>query len=140
MQITPALIRLILSAQILIVFNAGMALAVDETKETTTAEKTKDSKTETKKADSSSGNSPQGKKKKPDYKSFLSRAAKIRFAKAERIAQKLYPGKTKEIELERDDDKLLYSVEIEGADGTKEISIDASTGKVLKVEKESEEG
>lgn len=76
--------------------------------------------------------------KKAVKNQLLSRQARIKFGKAERIAQKKVPGKTQEIELELEDGKVVYSVEIEAIDGTTEVSIDAKSGEILKVEKDDE--
>jgi uncharacterized membrane protein YkoI len=76
-------------------------------------------------------------KKGEARKEFLSSQVKIKFSKAERIARKKVPGTTLEIELEREGGKLVYSVEIEGDDGTTEVSVDAMSGEILKVEKET---
>lgn len=80
-----------------------------------------------------------GKKKRTAKKELLSRQAKIKFGKAEQIALKKVPGKTHEIELELEDGKLVYSVEIEGTDGITEVSIDAISGDVIKVEKDDDD-
>jgi len=78
-------------------------------------------------------------KKEGSKKELLSRRAKIKIGKAERIAQKKVPGKTQEIELELENGQLIYSVEIETTDGTKEVSIDAISGEIIKIENDDDD-
>lgn len=62
-------------------------------------------------------------------------AANLDMAKAIEIALKEVPGTVQESELEKEDGKQVYEIEILTADGQEmEVEIDAETGAVLKVE------
>jgi uncharacterized membrane protein YkoI len=78
-----------------------------------------------------------GKEGKPKNK-LLSRQAKVNIGRAERTALKEVPGETEEIELEIENGKLVYSIDIKGVDGTREVTIDAKTGEIIKVEKDDD--
>lgn len=54
--------------------------------------------------------------------------------KAIEIALQKQAGQVTEVELDEDDGKLIYEIEIETKKGEVEIEIDAKTGKILKVE------
>ncbi len=46
--------------------------------------------------------------------------------------RQIFPGKVLEVELEKEDQQIVYEIEILGGDGViKEIYIDAKTGKLL---------
>lgn len=50
------------------------------------------------------------------------------------IIRQTYPGKLLEVELEKENRKIVYEIEILGADGiVKEIYIDAKTGKFISI-------
>lgn len=70
---------------------------------------------------------------------LLGSRVKMSIQDAERMAQQSAPGATKEIELEEQDGKLVYSVEIEqGPNQNVEVQLDAETCKLMKVEKATE--
>ncbi len=71
----------------------------------------------------------------------LAKDVKVTIAEARAIALKTQPGKITEEELEKENDSLCYSFEIEAGKASHEVSIDAQTGKVLEntVENESNE-
>lgn len=61
-------------------------------------------------------------------------------AQAIEIALARVPGEIQETELEREDGKQVYEIEILTADGQEfEVEIDASDGTVLEVEREDED-
>ncbi|MEH7237146.1 PepSY domain-containing protein [Bacillus sp. JJ1562] len=66
----------------------------------------------------------------------FSKEAQIPFSKAQEIATQEVKGKQiEEVELEREHGELVYKVEFEGAhDDDAEVRINATTGKVVKVE------
>ena len=65
--------------------------------------------------------------------------AKITLSQAIATALKQVPGgKAFEAESERDDDKLIFEIELLAGDKVMEVEIDAMTGKVLEVEEEQE--
>lgn len=59
------------------------------------------------------------------------KTAVIGESKAKRIALSQFSGKVEEIELDKDDGRLIYEVEIENGNREAEIDIDAYTGAVL---------
>jgi uncharacterized membrane protein YkoI len=63
----------------------------------------------------------------------LARHAKLTMAQAREIALKAHPGKITDEELEKEagGSGLRYSFDIKTAKGTREVGIDARTGKVL---------
>ena len=66
--------------------------------------------------------------------------ANISLEEAIGIAKKAFPGKVVEAEYEREDEKDIYEVTIASSQGeTRELTIDAETGKVLENEEESEQ-
>ena len=71
----------------------------------------------------------------------LAKDARVTMTEARAIALKTQPGKITEEELEKENDSLRYSFEIEAGKASHEVSIDAQTGKVLEntVENESNE-
>lgn len=75
-------------------------------------------------------------------KSKLEAQAKVSKADAEKSALAKVPGGTiKEGEIEKEDGKLVWSIDITTPDSEDviEVNVDASTGEVLSVEKESSE-
>lgn len=66
----------------------------------------------------------------------LSRQAKISMEKAEDIALKSVPGRTRSIELEWNDGKLQYEVEICQGKKKMEVTVDAATGAVLDIDRQ----
>ncbi|MFB7642911.1 PepSY domain-containing protein, partial [Peribacillus butanolivorans] len=61
-------------------------------------------------------------------------------AESKKIALEKVPGTVKEVELEDEDGTVVYSVDVQAKEGSKqEVKIDAQTGKVLKVESDDEE-
>ncbi len=70
---------------------------------------------------------------------LLSAQTKITMKRAEKIALAKAPGRTEEIELERNKDgKLVFSVEIEQVTGKKlEVEIDAISGQVLRTDEDN---
>jgi len=68
----------------------------------------------------------------------LRKEAKISMKKARSIALKKAPGKVSSAELERENGKLIYSFDIKTASkGVTEVNVDAITGDVINVHKES---
>ncbi len=68
----------------------------------------------------------------------LRKEAKISMKKARSIALKKAPGKISSAELERENGKLIYSFDIKTASkGVTEVNVDAMTGDVVDVQKES---
>ncbi|OZU89170.1 hypothetical protein CIL03_09185 [Virgibacillus indicus] len=78
------------------------------------------------KQDNSKVNNEKVKKNKESAK-----IAVIGESKAKRIALSQFSGKVEEIELDKDDGRLIYEVEIENGNREAEIDIDAYTGAVL---------
>ncbi len=65
----------------------------------------------------------------------LASEARITFEQAEEAALRRVPGTIVESELEREDGKLVYSVEIAAANGKEsEVHVDAMSGEVVDVE------
>lgn len=65
----------------------------------------------------------------------LTKQAKVNMAEAESIALKEVPGRVKRIELETDDGVLIYEIIICQAKVKKEVRVEASTGKILEIDK-----
>ncbi len=62
-------------------------------------------------------------------------------AAAEEAALGAVPGEVKETELEREGGSAVYEVEVAGKDGKlREVTVDASSGRVLGQEMEEQEG
>ena len=63
----------------------------------------------------------------------LAKEAKVTIAQARRIALKIHPGKITDEELEREEggSGLRYTFEIRSGKATREVGVDAATGKVL---------
>jgi uncharacterized membrane protein YkoI len=61
----------------------------------------------------------------------LANQAKVSIAEARAVALKAYPGKITDEELENGKGGLRYSFDIKGGTVTREVSVDAQTGKVL---------
>jgi uncharacterized membrane protein YkoI len=59
---------------------------------------------------------------------------KISLEKAEEIALKEFPGTVKQLELDEDDDRLIYEIEIRNGEEEAEIEIDAFTGDILELD------
>ncbi|MDX9873503.1 MAG: PepSY domain-containing protein [Spongiibacteraceae bacterium] len=51
--------------------------------------------------------------------------------KAVQTAVATYPGEISDVEVDKKRDKLVIEVEVVGADGEREIHIDAATGEVI---------
>ena len=68
----------------------------------------------------------------------LAKKAKISQGKAEKAALTKVPGKVVNTEIEDEDGTVAYSVIVKNAKINKEVNIDATTGKVLKVENDDE--
>lgn len=66
----------------------------------------------------------------------LCRQAKVNMEQAEDIALKSVPGRTRRIELEWDDGRLQYEIEICQNHKKKEVTVDAATGAVLDIDRE----
>lgn len=70
---------------------------------------------------------------------LLSSRIKVSIQDAEKLAQQCAPGLTKEIELEEQDGRLTYSVEVEQGPGQgAEVQVDAETGRLVHLEKVTE--
>lgn len=76
-------------------------------------------------------------KEKPTKHKDQSSSGKIGIEKAKQIAQKQFNGKVEEAELDNDDGRLIYEVEMVSNEKEAEIAIDAYTGEVLVVSVES---
>ncbi|RMH32279.1 MAG: hypothetical protein D6690_14070 [Nitrospirae bacterium] len=64
----------------------------------------------------------------------------ITLEQAIQTAKTTVPGRVLEAELEKEDGKVVYEVDIAGADGNiHELTVDADSGKVLKNEVEDED-
>ena len=61
----------------------------------------------------------------------LSSQAKITMAQARATATKTVPGKITSEELEKEDGALRYTFDIKTKKGTREVGVDAITGKVI---------
>lgn len=109
--------------------------ASDEKAEKKSPEKQVDnSKTETAKVE----NKPDNKvvKEEPKSKPKESQAKKTIITEQEaiNIALKQFSGNVEEVDLDKDDGRLIYEIEIKSSRGDAEIEIDAYTGKVLVVD------
>jgi uncharacterized membrane protein YkoI len=68
-------------------------------------------------------------------RSAVARGELLPLSKILQIAQRDYPGKMLEVELERDDGRYVYEIEILLADGRViELTYDGKTGELLEVE------
>lgn len=65
----------------------------------------------------------------------LCKQAKVTMRQAEKIALKEVPGRVRRIELETDDDVLLYEIIICQGKTKKEVRVDAKSGKILEIDK-----
>lgn len=63
----------------------------------------------------------------------------IDLEKAEEIALNEFDGKITDLELDEDDDRLMYEIELENGEDEAEIEIDAYTGEILVIEIDREE-
>lgn len=66
------------------------------------------------------------------------RSYRIDSEMAIQIALQQVPGKVIKIELDNDDGLLVYEVYISTIEGIYEVDVNASTGKILKVEREND--
>jgi uncharacterized membrane protein YkoI len=69
----------------------------------------------------------------------LAKGVKITMEQARETALKRVPGTIEEGELEKEKGKLIYSFDIRTSDGITEVWVDAKSGEVINVEKESAE-
>jgi uncharacterized membrane protein YkoI len=70
----------------------------------------------------------------------LAQKAKLSFAEAKEIALKKEPGTIFNWELENEDGKLIYSIQVQLPDDkefSREINVDAMNGKIISIEKEN---
>ncbi|PAV30690.1 hypothetical protein CIL05_06200 [Virgibacillus profundi] len=86
------------------------------------------------KADKLSNKTKVVKTDKPAKKEKPAKKAVISKSKAKSIALNQFSGNIEEIELDRDDGRLIYEVEIKNGNKEAEIEIDAYTGKVILVD------
>lgn len=98
----------------------------DANKESDTAKVTESKETKTEKKRES-------KTSDQEKKSIISEKQAIE------IALKQFSGKVEDIELDKDDGRLIYEIEMESSKGEAEIEIDAYTGEVIMVDIELEE-
>jgi uncharacterized membrane protein YkoI len=64
----------------------------------------------------------------------LSEEATVSMVDAIKAAQKAHPGKPVEVSMGKEDDRVVYKIEIVDATTTREVYVDAKTGKVQKDE------
>lgn len=107
----------------------------NETKATSQATDTQVNKA----AETKQTEKPKAEKKqqqKPEKKQQQTKDKKSTISKEEaiQIALKQFSGKVEDVELDKDDGRLIYEIEIESSRGEAEIEIDAYTGKVLVVD------
>jgi uncharacterized membrane protein YkoI len=69
----------------------------------------------------------------------LKSLARITPEQASAAALAQVPGTIKKVELENEDGNVVYGVEIKTANGESDVKVDAGDGRVLHVEKDSEE-
>lgn len=74
------------------------------------------------------------KEKAPKQKKSDSKETVISYDEAKRIALEAFAGEIDDIELDREDGRLIYEVEIERGDKEAEIEIDAYTGEIILIE------
>ena len=67
----------------------------------------------------------------------LQKDAKITMAQAKKTALTKEPGTIKSQELERENEKLIYSFDIQTTSGIHEVNVDATSGDVLEDQPES---
>ncbi|CAM3264113.1 Peptidase propeptide and YPEB domain-containing protein [Paracoccus aminovorans] len=76
----------------------------------------------------------------PDYefaRDAVARGQILSLAEVLARLQHSHPGRVVEVELERDDDMLIYEVEMVTADGRLiEIEIDAATGRIIDLDED----
>ena len=66
--------------------------------------------------------------------------AKITEAESKAIALQKVPGTVTEVELEDEDGTIIYGVEVQVKDGSKQdVKVDAQTGKIVKVENDDQD-
>ncbi|MDY0410441.1 PepSY domain-containing protein [Virgibacillus soli] len=73
-------------------------------------------------------------KHKSKEKKKVDKKAVISVAEATEIALKEFPGYVTEVELDEDDGRLIYEIEIKSGDKEAEFEIDAITGKILVID------
>lgn len=78
--------------------------------------------------------SPNNKKQADAKKEQKNKQTVISMEQAIAIAQKEFPGTVSEAELDEDDGRLIYEIEIEAKDEEAEFEIDAMTGEILVIE------
>ena len=70
----------------------------------------------------------------------LAELAKITEAESKAIALQKVPGTVTEVELEDEDGTIIYGVEVQVKDGSKQdVKVDAQTGKIVKVENDDQD-
>ena len=71
----------------------------------------------------------------------LAKQAKITEAESKTIALKQVPGTVTDVELEDEDGTVVYGVEVQAKDGSKQdVKVNAQTGKIVKVDNGDENG
>ena len=71
----------------------------------------------------------------------LAKQAKITEAESKAIALKQVPGTVTDVELEDEDGTVVYGVEVQAKDGSKQdVKVNAQTGKIVKVDNGDENG
>ncbi|WP_158595146.1 PepSY domain-containing protein [Oceanobacillus piezotolerans] len=87
-------------------------------------------------AENESDNAAKTTEPKKEEKRGTNNAA-IGESKAKSIALEQYDGTVKEIDLDEDDGRLIYEIEMQGKNGEAEIEIDAYTGAVIIIDVET---
>src|SRR5699024_2179135 len=87
-----------------------------------------------KKDEKSKHKQQKNKKQKSDQKKSEEKRVIISIEEAKRIALAEFSGEIDDIELDTEDGRLIYEVEIERGDKEAEIEIDAYTGEILLIE------
>jgi hypothetical protein len=76
-------------------------------------------------------------KHEADEQAALQKEAKITMAQAKKTALTKEPGKIKSQELEKENEKLIYSFDIQTKSGIHEVTVDAISGDVVEDKVES---